>query len=93
MARLVQGRQRREAIGYRKGIPDGQGQQSIQIEGFRLSAWRVNRSKLRATGTDLHRGARDAHARIQPSLVSMVAAQPLRAASVEGTYLNSIPSI
>ena len=27
-----------------------------------------------------------AHARIQPNVVSMVAAQPLRAASVEGIY-------
>ena len=57
-----------------------------------VSVWRVNCSKLRATSTDLHRGARDAHGRIQPSVVSMVAAQPLRAASVEGMYRPKLHS-
>ena len=59
---------------------------------LKVPVCRVNRSKLRATGTDLHRGARDSHARIQPSLVSMVAAQPLLAASVEGIYRPKLHS-
>ena len=61
--------------------PKGRFREAYKLKG---SVWRVNCAKLRATSTDLHRGARDSHGRTQPSVVSMVAAQPLRAASVEG---------
>jgi len=66
------------------GLPNGQGQRSIQIEGLRVPC-----ELLQAPG-DQHglgsRSQRCARAYIRPSVASMVAAQPLRAASVEGMY-------
>ena len=74
---------------HRQAVPKGQGHRSIQIQGSRVAC---ERRQARTTSTDLHRRSGRAHGRIQPSLVSMVVAQPLRAASVEGIYKPKLHS-
>jgi hypothetical protein len=55
------------------GVPDGQGQRSIQIDGLRVPC--VNRSKLQATSTDLFFGAGEAQGRTRHDRVSILSTQ------------------
>ena len=63
------------------GLPNGQGQRSIQIDGLRVP---VNGSKLQAISSDLHRGASGVQGWISYRGVSTILAQCLAMQSVGG---------